>query len=259
MLTVKMKLLSTAFVFSAIFLTACQKEAGQDQPSVNTSDRVKTYTETVTSSSIGNSSITFNINYDDKGRVSSMVSAASPGDKFVYTFPSDNKFSMELYNSNNLSIHEDFYLNAASLIDSTFQYNDTEDSATEKYTYNASNQLITLKEYDYSTTTGSSLYNTTTYTYDGNGNLIKTVDTDGEMHTYEYYPDLSYRLPLITGPLNSGATQKKNLVKKLTVSYNGVAAASAQYTYTFDDKNRISTEKAKVDDGSIVVKTYTYF
>ncbi|MGN6402518.1 MAG: hypothetical protein ACTHMD_18815 [Flavisolibacter sp.] len=255
----KMKFLATAFICSAIILTACQKEAGQDQPSVNTSDRVKTYTETITSSSIGNSSTTFNISYDSKGRVTSAVSANYPGDKFVYAFPSDNKFTMDLYNSNELSIHEDFYLNAASFIDSTFQYNDTEDSSTEKYTYNANNQLITLKEYDYSKLTGSSLYNTTAYTYDASGNLIKSLDTDGEMHTYEYYPDLSYALPLITGPLNSGATQKRNLVKKHTLSYGGVAEASAQYTYTFDDKNRISTEKAEISDGSITTKTYTYF
>ena len=255
----KIKFLSTAFVFSTIILTACQKENSQDQPSVNTSDRVKSYTETITSSSIGNSTTTLNISYDDKGRVTSAVSAASPGDKFVYSFPSNNKFTMDLYNSNVLSIHEDFYLNAASFVDSTFQYNDTEDSSTEKYTYNANNQLIKLKEYDYSKTSGSSLYNTTTYTYDASGNLIKTLDTDGEMHTYEYYPDLSYTLPLITGPLNTSATKKMNLVKKLTVSHSGVVEGSAQYTYTFDDKNRISTEKAEISDGSITTKTYTYF
>lgn len=259
MLTVKMKFLLTAFVFSTIILTACQKETSQDQAPDHTSDRVKTYTETVTSSSIGNSTTTFNISYDDKGRVTSVVSAASPGDKFVYSFPSDNKFSMDLYNLNNPSIHEDFYLNAASFIDSTFKYNDTKDSSTEKYTYDANNQLIQLKEYDYSKLTGSSLYNATSFTYDANGNLIKTIDTDGEMHTYEYYADLSYALPLVTGPLNSSATKKKNLVKKHTVSYNGVDEGSAQYTYTFDAKNRISTEKAEVNDGSIVVKTYTYF
>jgi hypothetical protein len=256
---VKIKFLSTAFVFSTIILTACQKENSQDQTAINTSDRVKTYTETVTSSFIGNSTTTFNISYDNKGRVTGAVAANSPGDKFVYAFPSDNKFTMDLYNSNILSIHEDFYLNAASFIDSTFQYNDTEDSSTEKYTYDANNQLIKLKEYDYSKTTGSSLYNTTTYTYDANGNLIKTLDTDGEMHTYEYYTDLSYSLPLITGPLNTSATKKMNLVKKLTVSHSGVVDDSAQYTYTFDDKNRISTEKAEISDGSIVTKTYTYF
>ncbi|MCW3116717.1 MAG: hypothetical protein JWM28_799, partial [Chitinophagaceae bacterium] len=34
---------------------------------------------------------------------------------------------------------------------------------------------------------------------------------------------------------------------------------SATFTYTFDSGDRISTEKAVADDGSVVIKTYTYF
>lgn len=242
----------------AVLFASCQKETSVDQSANTNSYRVKTYTESIISSSIGNSTTTFNVNYDNSGKITSMVSAASPGDKFVYSFPSNTEYAMDLYNAGTLSIHEEFYLNAASLVDSTFQYNDTEDTMTEKYTYDLDNRLVQLKEYDYSKSTGAVLFNTTGFTYDAGGHLVKTADTDGETHTYEYYPDLSYASPLVTGIPNARATQRMNLVKKHTLS-SGNYSVSADYTYTFDDKNRISTEKAELSDGSIAIKTYTYY
>jgi YD repeat-containing protein len=248
-------------LLTALFLLlSCQKELGQEGTAgINNSHRVKTYTEAITSSSLGNSITTYNLSYDNSGRVTSIVSASSPGDKFVYAFPSATKFTMDLYNGGVLSIHEDFFLNSDFFVDSTFQYNNTKDSTTEKYIYNASKQLTLRKEYDYSKLTGAVLSNTTTYTYDAGGNLLKTQDTDGESHSFEYYANLRYAMPVVPGPITSASAQKKNLAKKHTASSNGFSIGSAEYTYTFDSKDRMSTEKAVLSDGSVVVKTYTYF
>lgn len=250
-------LLAASVVF--FLLVSCQKEANREtNPTGNNTGRVKSYTEAVTSSILGNSTTTYNLSYDEKGRMISMVSASSPGDKFVYAFPSATKFTMDLYNGGSLSIHEDFYLTADTLVDSTFQYNHTRDSSTEKYTYNAARQLVSFKQYEYSRITGAVLYNTTTFTYDASGNVLKAEATDGSVHMYEYYPDLSYAMPVVFGPLTSHSSKKMNLVKKHTFS-SGLLDESAQYTYTFDSKNRISTEKMVISDGGTVVKTYTYF
>ncbi len=252
----KNKLLASASIL--VLLASCQKPPDYGLQPNNNSNRVKSYTESITSPN-GNLSHTYNISYDDGGRVTGMTSATSPGDKFVYAYRSGNHYTMDIFNSGKLSIHEDFFLNAAFLPDSTMQYNDTKDTLTERYLYNVEHLLVTLKRYDYSKATGAVLFNTTTYNYDSNGNLIRSEDTDGETHTYEYYSNLTYLPPLTAGPINILSGRKFNLVKTHSVSSNGTFLGSATMTYTFDAKDRISTEKATLADGTVVLKTYTYF
>jgi hypothetical protein len=164
----------------------------------------------------------------------------------------NGSYTGDIYNSNAISIHEVFFLNSNSFVDSTFQYNDTNDSTTEKYIYNSSKQLATLKEYDYSIVTGAQLSNTTTYTYDSNGNQITATD-NFSVTTYEYTTLVNN---LVVGapyfPVN------KNLVKT-TTNTSGGTTVILNHTYTFDGSNRLSTEKITDDAGDIVIKTYTYF
>jgi hypothetical protein len=246
---------------SIVLFTSCGKEysstTGSKAPVAST--KVKTYTEDITSNYLGNSYTTYDLSYDATDRLVSIISRTNSGDKSLYTFPSNNLFKMDLYNSGNLAIHEDFFLNGNLFVDSTFQYNDTQDSSTEKYVYNANNQLITIKEYNYSRITGSELVNVTTNTYDGNGDLTESSDLNSNVDTYEYYLDLIYATPIVPGPVNINSTKKGHLVKKHTIKSNNFLIGSADYTYTFDSSNRISTEKAVGTDGSVIIKTYTYF
>lgn len=256
--TMKNKFVLIALAFSVVVFSSCQKEPVDDLVPGSNANRVKTYTETVTATGL-NLSSTYDVTYDNSGRVIGIVSTTSPGDKFIYTYPSRSLYTMDIYNDGAISIHGDFLLNAASLPDSIIQYNDTKDTSTTGYTYNANQQLIRMREYDYSKATGSVLYNTTTYTYGTDGNLIKSQDTDGEVNTFEYYPNLVYLPPLVIGPITNASTKKVNLLKTHTVTTNGSFQGSATTTYTFDNKDRISIEKTVLTDGSIVEKTYTYY
>ena len=243
-----------AVISCIILFSSCQKDVSGDPLTVT--DKVKTYTEDITSGSIGNSVTTYNLSYDASNRITSIISAYDPGNKFLFTYNSATTYSMDIYGSNVRVIHEDFFLNSTSLPDSTFQYNKTGDTSTEKYVYNLKNQAIKMYEYDYSKITGSDLWNTISYTYDADGNLLKAEDTDTNIDTYEYYPDLVYVLP-VTTPY--AQPKKNNLLKKHILKSNGFLVGSATYTYSFDSKNRINTEKAAISDGSIVLKTFTYF
>ena len=243
-----------AVISFIILFSSCQKETSNSP--LTTTDKVKTYTEDVTSASIGNSVTTYNLSYDGSNRITSLISASDPGTKFLYTYTSATTYSMEIYSSNALVIHEDFFLHSNSYPDSTYQYNNTGDTSTEKYVYNAKNQPIIMYEYDYSKITGSDLWNTISYTYDADGNLVKAEDTDTNIETYEYYPDLVYISPATTPYLKP---IKHNLLKKFTLVSNGSTVGSSTHSYTFDSKSRISTDKAITTDGSIIVKTYTYF
>jgi hypothetical protein len=243
-------------VIALVILSSCQKEAS-NPPLPAASLKVKSYTEDVRSGVWGNSVTTYNLNYDGSDRITSMVDASEPGNKFVFAYPSSSKYTMDLFVDNIFELHADCFLNSHSMLDSTFQYNNTEDTITEKYVYNSAQQLTKLYEYDYYSIAGPDLENTTTYTYDGAGNLIKSEDTDDYVYTYEYYTDKVYLLPQVT-PF-AGPNQKVNLAKKLTLTESGTVTASATYTYTFDNKDRVSTVRQDYSDGVVVIKTYVYF
>ncbi len=247
-----MRIINLAFIiFTAVAFNSCQKEINNTDPVVPTGNRIKTYTEDVTSGGAHNV-VTFNLAYDANDRIISLTSAASPGDRFVYQY-SNGGLTMDIYNSNQLNIHEVFFLNSNSLVDSTFQYNDTNDSLTEKYLYNSSKQLATLKSYNYSQVTGSVLDNVENYTYDSNGNAIKVTD-NYSVTTYDYYTNLPGNFAGIVPYFPAG----KNLVKTTTVTDAG-GTTTLNHTYTFDTANRITTEKIVAGSGEIVIKTYTYY
>jgi hypothetical protein len=153
-----------------------------------------------------------------------------------------------------LSIHQVAFVNGLKLVDSTFQYNDTQDTMTEKYTYNAAKQLTRIRQYDYTTATGAVLFETTNFEYDANGNILKETDTYS-VTTYDYYTNLVNNLSL--GYVYLPTT--KNLVKTTTYSSGG-STDVFNHTYTFDSQNRISTETIVDAGGSdSITRTYTYY
>ncbi len=235
-----------------VAFASCQKEFSIEDPGGTTptaSNKIKTYTEDITSGGT-HSVTTFDLTYDNSNRLLSMTSETNPGDKIVFNY-GNGSYTSDIYNSNALSIHEVFFLNSNSFVDSTFQYNDTNDTTTEKYIYNGAKQLVTLKEYDYSLLTGSVLTNTTNYKYDGNGNQISATD-DYSVTLYDY---TALANSIVIGapyfPVN------KYLVKTTTYSF-GVSSIILSHTYTFDGNNRLSTET--ITDGTTYtfIKTYTY-
>jgi len=238
-----------AALFIALVFFSCKKDSGNNSGS--SFYRPKTYTETITSSVLGNSSTTYNLTYDANNRIVSLAPASSSGNKFIYQY-SNNTYTMDLYNSNVLSIHEVYFINNLSLVDSTFQYNDTNDSTTEKYFYNSSKQLVKLNEYSYSKVSGGQLTNTHNYSYDNAGNVILDVD-NSSTRSYTYYSNLKNTLSLG----QSYFPQTLNLAKTTTYSSGGTTITNNQ-TYTFDSSNRLSTEKDVLSTGDIAMKTYTY-
>ena len=245
----KSKTLTLLSLGIALFLAACQKDK---QPDANSNVlKVKNYSEKVVSSDGDSIVANYNLSYDANNRITALSQVEVPGNKFLFIYESDSKYSMEIYLKGALSIHEDFFLNSRHSIDSTYQYNDEEDTTSEKYLYNANNQLTTVKEFY-----NSVVDNVTTYTYDNNGNVVKTTDTDNEVETFDYYPDLVFAMPF-TNPLQS--TTPAHLIKNHKITSNGYVVANIVSTYTFDSKNRISTITQTLDDGSVAIQTFTYF
>lgn len=208
---------------------------------------VKTYTEDLKSSA-GNLSSKFNLSYDANNRIISLVSSTNAGDKFVYQYGVNN-YSLEIYNSNVLSIHGDFFLNSNQLLDSNVQYNDTRDTTIEKYTYNAAKQLTQSMEYEIKQSVAT-LIDKTLYEYDANGNVSKESSSNGET-TYTYTGLLN---TLYTGQVYSN--QNKFLIKTTVIA--GAGGVTINHTYTFDSLNRLTSEKAVSSNGDVVTRTYTY-
>lgn len=243
-----------------LFFSSCQKEISGEiaRPTDTTRTRgtggtlgssflVKTYTEDITTAS-GNLKVTFDLKYDISDRIVSMISRANAGDKFVYQY-SANKFTMDLFNSNVLSIHMDCFLNNMQLIDSSLQYNDTRDTSTEKYSYNSAKQLTQKKEYEYNRSVAI-LIDKIAYEYDAVGNVVIETGLSATT-TYTYATQVNN--------LNFGQiyfSQSKNLPTKTITS--GAGGGTINHTYTVDSLNRVTSEKAISNDGNVLIRTYTY-
>ena len=241
---------SIFFVFTvAMLLFSCKKDdtIADKAPAY----KIKTYSESVTSGSY-QISYTFNVNYDSQDRIVSLVSTAGAGDRFEWHYE-PGKVTMEIFGSNALAIHEEFYLNKNNFPDSTYQYNDTQDYSTERYIYNSGKQLTTRYDYDFYPGYGSSLYNTVNYVWDSNGNIVKEIDQNGTT-SYEY--DLTH--PSVVKALVDFMPASKNLVTKTSFS-DGGSTIVFNHAYTFDAENRVSTETITSNTGETAVRSYTYY
>ena len=238
-------------ILATIFIS-CQKGGSSiDTTPAKPKYKVKTYTEDLTYSGT-HTVVTYTLTYNPNDLISKMESNI-PGSKFVYNYLSDKQFTVDLYNSNIIEIHELFFLNNNSLVDSIVQKNGT-DTSTTKFIYNSNNQLVTQKEYYYSHSGGSSLSNSMSYTYDANGNVISSSDSFGSISTFTYYTDL-LNTAIVGIPFTTYPT---NLVKTGTIKNSGYTITDT-HTYTFDTLNRVSTDKDVYDNGAVVIKTYTYY
>jgi hypothetical protein len=236
---------------TAVFLfQACKKN--NDTPA-DSSSYPKTYIEDIRITGY-NSLTTYNLSYDGNGRMISMTAIPEPAIvKFLYNYTSASTFTMDLYNSNALSIHENLWLNTSSNLDSTFQYNDTGDSSTEKYVYNSDKQLLQIKNYNYHSA-GSVPDHTVDYTYDNMGNVTQESNSQGTTVSYTYYTDLPNTLRLGKEFL----PQAKYFIKTASSSSGGTPVTATHY-YSFDGSNRLAKDSA-VTTGvdAIVIKSYTY-
>jgi YD repeat-containing protein len=236
----------------ALFLSSCKKD--NSTSGSGNSSLPRTYTEDIRSSIIGNSVTTYDLTYDANNRLTALTATpAPPSLNFVYAYPTASTVTLDLYEGGVLSIHEMYWLNTSSLVDSTFQFDDTGDTTTEKYIYNGSKQLIQQNTYDFSTS-GTFLDNTTNYTYDNLGNVVTSVDNQGKTINYTYYTNLS-------NTLNMGQNflpQTVNLVQTATLTSSGTTETVNHY-YTFDGNNRLIKDSAStVEVDLIAIKSYTY-
>jgi hypothetical protein len=238
-------------IIGILLFAACKKD--NNTPSTGSASLPKTYTEDIRSAGF-NSLTTYNLTYDGNNRITSMTAIPEPPIvKFVYKYPSNTSITMDLYNSNVLSIHEILWLNASGTLDSTFQYNDTNDSTTEKYIYNSGKQILQIKSYNYSSA-GSELDHTSNYAYDNLGNAITVSNSDGTSTNYTYYTDLPNTLTM-------GQTfnpQSKYLIKTASSSSSGTPVTATHF-YSFDGSNRLIKDSAVTTGVSAVfIKSYTY-
>jgi hypothetical protein len=233
------------------FLWSCKKDNNSPDSGVS---YPKTYTEDVRSSVIGNSVTVYNLTYDENNRLTSLTATPAPPIlSFVYQYPSSNQLTLDMYDHGNLNIHEIFWLNASSKVDSTFQFNDTGDSTTEKFIYDANHLLVQQKEYNYFTA-GSVLINSTSYTYDNFGNPVQSVDAQGNTTAFTYYSDLRYTLSIGQPYIPVSA----NFVKTQTVNSLGTTVTVTHY-YSFDNNDRLIKDSASTTGVDLVqIRSYTY-
>lgn len=253
----KLNLLPVSLALSVIlFLAACKKNDVNDN---GTSQRIKTYIEDASATPYRKID-TFNLSYDGQGRIISMT-AQSSGGSFTYQY-NPGSIVMDIKNGSYLIIRQYTYLNSSQLVDSSFQFNDTDDSTAEKYLYDATGK-ITLRREHYGA--GMQLSRTTYYNYDAAGNLVREIDTDaaGDTVSQKRYDHnaaantsyLASSLQPYMPPLHQNLViRETNLSPDGTIEYS-----FTDHAYSFDDQNRVVTETVTDSYGNVVVKKYTYY
>jgi len=241
------------FSFIFCFLASCKKNS--DKGPSGASNKLKMYIEDARATPY-NSIDTFSLTYDNNNRITSLFSKTL---KFTYAYTSNTGYSMDLYETGQLSIHEIGFIQGNGYVDSTFQYNNTNDSTTEKYIYNG-NVLTSKITYSYSKL-NTTVDNRENYTYDNNGNLTKTVQFDGSgsiTSTTTYtYTDKPFQLT--TSPAYYPLQGKNLPASETQTDGSGNVDATVTYTYTFDSQGRVTKETDTVAPGVYVVKTYVYY
>lgn len=246
----------SAFSLVAVLIlnTSCKKD--KDAGSSGR-QRLKSYTEEITAVGQGHTVETFNVSYDGQERITSIVSTTKPGHRLEYTYIDNNKFTYEQIEDNKLMLHRDYFINAEiGKVDSTYQYNIQNKKISFKYFYDKDNKISRQKEYLINPYLPPVWYNTIDYAYDIKGTLTKRTETSPAEITYVY--DAEYKNTTLTEP---GYIPSQELLPTHTYKIQFGITTTTEYTYTYDDKGRLSIEKAVEYDGSrqkVTVRTYTY-
>jgi YD repeat-containing protein len=248
----KLKPLTALIIICASALFSCKKSSNSNTQ--NNPNKLKLYIEDASQTPLGIID-TFTVSYDADSRITALTSLS---EKFVYTY-SNSSFTLDLYQNNALSIHEILFLNNQSYIDSTFQYDNTSDSTTEKYNYNGK-LLSRLTSYIYSSS-GSQIDTQDDYVYDNNGNLTTDTQTDGfgDVNTISTFTYTGKILNFSIQPFYFPVKSENLPATQVQTDGVGDTLASVTYAYTFDSQGRVIAETDTDSvSGYTLVKRYVY-
>ena len=233
-----------------VFNTACKKESAGG---VSGPQKLTTYTEDITAVGIGHVVEKFNVSYDGQGRITGIVSVNKPGHRYVYQYLNNNAFTFEHIEDNKVTKHRDYFINGeVGMVDSVFQYNNQKDTISFKYFYDSDNRIVKQKEYMHSYLVPTFVYNTINYFYDIKGTLTKVTESSAET-TYRYDAEF-----LNTARIEPDYIPAQEKLPTHTYSNRFNTTKTIEHSYTFDDKKRLTSEKAVASDGRVTVKSYTY-
>ncbi len=245
-----------------MFLFSCQKSFPDQYNTTTTTtpDKVKRYTEVVNNFSTI-SGDTFNVMYDNTDRLISLISPTT-GNQFLYTYNGNTSYALDIKNGVHLVIHGVFYVNANLLIDSSFQYNDTNDSTTMKFVYNTSKQLVEQRAYNYTRAAGAVLFRKNSYLYDTDGNVLKETESGAaggvnyvKSYTYTSVTATTFSLTTIYTPV-----LHKKLPATTSLYYPGSnITVSSTYAYVYDAAGRVTKETQTNSANNFVTKRFEYY
>jgi hypothetical protein len=235
-----------------LLLIITAASCGKDSADGNASHKLKSYTEDITAMGIGHVVQTYTINYDDRGRITTIESTKKNGPRMVYQYSAENSFTYDKFDDNKLVYHSINFINSQSLIDSTWWCNIQNDTSSSKFIYNEDKKLIKQKQYIIKYILPPVLYNTVSYQYDLKGTLVKESDQGYYETSYAYDKEVK----------NTVQLQPYSPVKEQLPSHSYTTrlgtTTEIKHTYTFDGNNRVISERAEQNDGRITIMTYTY-
>jgi YD repeat-containing protein len=246
--TLKVSALSLVVVL--VLNTSCKKDKAAG---ISGRQKLKSYTEDITGVGIGHKVEIFNVNYDAQDRITSIISTTKPGHRLEYNYLNNDKFTFEQIEDNKVTLHCDYFINGEiGKVDSLYRTDIRKDTTSFKYFYNSENKILKQKEYLINYLLPPVWSNTIDYIYDGKGTLTKKQESFSDI-SYQY--DAVYKNTTLIEP---GYIPTQELLPTHIYNTRFGRTTTTEYSYTYDDKGRLTSEKAAASDGGVTIRTYTY-
>jgi hypothetical protein len=239
-------------LIAIILFNGCTKNPNtttNPQPSF----KVKTLKEEITRSDSFHYISTATLSYDSQDRLIKMESDSS---RSIFAYE-NNLVKKDLYQTGSPDQHFYYYLNSNSLLDSLVLYYGTTDTSHVNYYYNSKEQMIKIIS-TYVNRWGARK-DTVSYEYNNNGDIAKIIQ-GYSVNSYEYYDKPNFQNSV--SMLFPGTALNPDLLKTSYYTYTGGHATTQNFTYNFDDYNRIVTiTDLSTSDfySETFTTTYTYY
>jgi len=249
-MNVKIRILPILLIGIA-FQFSCKKSS----PTATNYDKLKLYIEDDRNTPL-NAIDSFSVTYDGNNRLTGLLSNLV---SVKYTYTSTQSYTLDLYASGVLSIHEIFFINNSMLVNTTIQWDNSGDTTTESYRYIG--KLLTRKStYNYTQATDPQTYMQEDYTYDKNENLLTDSLTDGygNINSISTYTYTNKSFINLVGAIYLPVQAKVVPATQVQKDGFGNLLASSTYSYVFDSMGRVIKETDAANNGQSVVKSYVF-
>lgn len=251
----RVKTLLTAAI-ALTLLASCKKDEGKK--SLQKGPLRKMVIETAHGNGPDMTDTTY-YSYDQQGRVTLVTVAKT---RTVYTYSTGGSYTADSYKNDTLYLHQTVFV-AGSNVDSLVQYDNQNNTYTQKYVYNAG-MVTSITTYTYTTAGGAVPHTRLLFTWDNNGDIIRQEEDDSlgrvlSISTFTNQHNPSQYSNGYLGYIYISPTSNDLISTYKLLNGSGGVIVTGAFAYEFDSQNRVVKKSQTISNGQVGIWTITYY